>query len=347
MDKPKGARAEDSAALLELAEASIGSRVLQIVAELGIADHFPEGPAEPGWLAARTGADEDTLVSFLRLLAGHGVFRELPGGTFELTSRGALLRSDDPSSLRDVVRLHGFNYPVLEHAGYSLRTGEPAFPSLRGQTFFEHLRDNPGQGTVFGAAMAGLSRAEREDVLTGYDFSPYRHVVDVGGGDGTLLASILRTHPEASGTLFDQPHVVPSAERTRDDLRLHGRMDVVAGDFFTDVVPKGDLHVLKSIIHDWSRPEAEVILRHCREAMSDGGRLVLFERVLLPDNAPSQTKSWDVLMRVLLGGAERTVAEFQDLFESCGLAFEQATRVGPAMFVVEAVRSVSTGHAIE
>ncbi|GHH56440.1 methyltransferase [Lentzea cavernae] len=343
MDKVN--RAQDSAALLELAEASIASRVLHLVAELGIADHFADGPAQPRWLAARTDTDEDALVSFLRLLAGHGVFHELPDGTFELTPRGALLRTEHPSSLRDVVRLLGFNYHVLGHAGYTLHTGEPAFPDLEGQPLFEYLRDDPALGTVFGGAMAGLSRSEGEDVLAGYDFSPYRHVVDVAGGDGTLLASILLAHPDASGTLFDQPHVVPSAERRRGELGLHGRMEIVAGDFFTGVVPKGDLHVLKSIVHDWSRPDAEKILRHCRDAMPDDGRLVLFERVLVPDNAPSQTKSWDVLVRVLLGGRERTVEEFQDLFASCGLVFVEATRIGPAMFAVEAVRGVTADHA--
>ncbi|OZM72138.1 methyltransferase [Amycolatopsis antarctica] len=330
---------DDANELLLLGHAAITAKVLSLVAEVGVADHFDGAPVTVEWLAERTAAEPSALRSFLRVLAGHDVVRELPDGRFELTERGTLLRSDHPKSLRSILSLHKVLFLPLDRADHTLFTGQSSFELVHGTPQFEYYRKNPELGALFNAGMADLSNCERDDVLRCYDFSPYRRIVDVAGGDGTLLCAVLGQHPEATGIVFEQDHVTAETEKNRARHGLQDRLEVVAGDFFAEVVAGGDLYLLKSIIHDWPTPEAEKILRRCREAMPVGARLVLFERVLFPDNAYGLAKTFDVMMRTLFAGAERTVDEFAELFANCGLEFVGTTPVGGSLHAVEAVRA--------
>jgi hypothetical protein len=182
-----------------------------------------------------------------------------------------------------------------------------------GQPRFEYLRSHPDEGALFDAAMADLSRGESEAIAAAYDFSGYRHIVDVAGGSGTLLASILRDNPGATGVLFDRPEVTKLAEELRAVAGLCERMTIVAGDFFDE------------------------ILLTTRLAIPEHARLVLFERLLIPDNAPSQAKTMDLLMHLLFGGRERTRPDFEQLLTDSGFRLSAIDRAGSALYAIEAV----------
>lgn len=325
----------DAAALLELGEAMVPSRALQVVATIGLADLFEDAPRSAHDLAAETSTDPHVLTSILRLLGGHGVFAETADGRFGLTARGALLRSDHPRSMRPVLSVCDFTFPVLAHLDHSLRAGEPAFLTAYGLPLFEYYRAHPDRGAIFDAAMSEISRAESAAILRSYDFSAYRRIVDVGGGEGVLLTAALSASPTSAGVLFDQPHVTARAEQAVAEAGLDGRLTIVSGDFFESVPPDGDLYVLKSVIHDWGDDQAVEILRNCRRAISPTGRLVLFEHMLIPDNAPSQTKTWDLVMFTINGGRERTRTDYEKLFGDSGFRLDRVVPTGSAVFGVE------------
>lgn len=324
--------------VLLLAGGVLAAHALHLVAELGIADLFEAGARTIDDLAAALPAHSYPLQSILRLLSSHGFFTEISPGTFDLTAKGRLLRTDHPRSMRSIVRLYGFSSPAVMETEHSLRTGLPAFDKVFGESFFDYLQDRPKQALLFDDAMADVARYEGEAILSAYDFAPYRRVVDVGGGDATLLSGILTANAGASGVLFDQPHVTPRAEQTRDRAGLADRLDIVGGDFFIEVPAGGDLYVLKSVIHDWQPDRAAVILRACRQAMPARSRLVIFERMLAPGNAShTMANTLDLALVLLLNGRARTEADYAALFADSGLRLDKITAVGSGVYAIEAV----------
>ncbi|TDV38590.1 methyltransferase [Actinophytocola oryzae] len=331
MEQPVAQESEqDALGVFALSEAMLPSRALHVVAELGVADLFGGAPRAAAELAETAGADPVALRIVLRLLAGHGLFHEPTTGVFELTGRGELLRSDHPRSLRAFVRTQGAVFDAVGALEHSVRTGEVAFEHVRRRSYFEHLRENPDQDALFNAAMSDLSRFDQDSIVTGYDFSRYSRIVDVAGGDGTLLKAILAGHPGPVGVLFDQEHVTATVAPT-------DRMTVVAGDFFGDIVAGGDLYLMKNIIHDWADDDAVAILRACRKVVPDHGRLVLFERMMAANEGPTQNNRLSLLMYVTFGSRERTRVEFEELFAASGFALDRTVAVGPVTHAVEAV----------
>jgi hypothetical protein len=250
------------------------------------------------------------------------------------------VRAGVPGSVRDYAVLVGEPMVWRSWGGilHSLRTGKPAFDHTFGAPLFEYLAAHPEEARVFDAAMTGRSAAENAAVLAAYDFSGAGTVVDVGGGQGALLAAILEANPRTRGVLFDRPHVVAAARPRLEAAGLApGRFDLVEGDFFGAVPAGGDIYVLKRIIHDWDDGRARSILRNCRAALSEAGRLLLVELVVPPGNEPSDAKLLDLLMLVYAGGRERTEAEYRDLLASAGFELARVVPTASNVSLVEAV----------
>jgi hypothetical protein len=218
----------------------------------------------------------------------------------------------------------------------SVLTGETAFDHVFGKGFFDYLGDHPDAAATFDDAMTSATRAHAEGVVEAYDFSGLRKVVDVGGGHGSLLAAILKTSPSATGALFDQPSVVAGATAVLEAEGVADRCDLVSGDMFESVPAGGDAYVLKWIIHDWDDARAISILKSCRTTIADNGRVLLIERVLAPPGEVSQGTRGDVTMMALMGGRERTEAEFRGLLEATGFAL---TRVVPAAIELSVIEA--------
>jgi SAM-dependent methyltransferase len=226
--------------------------------------------------------------------------------------------------------------PIVE----TVRTGTPGVDLAHGMGLFEFLASHPEHAASFGAAMSERTAAFAPGVAAGHDFSGMRTVVDVGGGTGTLLAAILRAHGQLRGVLMETPAVVPAARLALTVAGVADRCEVVAGDFFARVPDGADRYLLANVLHDWDDDRAVAILARCGEAMADGGRVLIIER-LIPDD-PEQalpTLLSDLNMLIVTGGKERTNAEYGGLLARAGLSLH---RVSPVTFpygVIEGVRS--------
>ena len=332
----------DEAAIQQVFQLTTGfmvSAALGVVAQLGVADHLADGPRSTADLAARTGANEDALYRVLRALATTGIFTETSSRTFALTPSGALLRSNVPGSVKDMVLwlCDSFHFRVYAEMAHSVRTGETLGDKLLGMPVFEYLQQNPELAARFNNAMTNFSAGIAPAVLEAYDFGGIGVLVDVAGGHGMLLASVLRKYPSMRGILFDVEHVIAGANAP-EALGVADRCDKVSGDFFKAVPRGGDAYVLKSIIHDWDDEKAGAILRNTRDALEGkpNGKVLLVEAVIKPGNEPDLSKLGDLEMLLLPGGRERTEAEFAALFARNGF---QLTRVVPThapLWVVEA-----------
>jgi hypothetical protein len=296
------------------------SRAVHVVAKLGVADLLADGPASSQELARATGTHHRSLYRILRLLGALGVFDEVEPGSFGLTVLGDRLRSDAPASMRSWATFLVGGVQPYEHILETVRTGKPGIDIAYGMGIFEFLRQDPDSAAVFNAAMSERTAAFAPSVADTYDFSDIRSIADVGGGQGTLLAEILRRHSHLRGTLLETAAVASRAQALLEGTDLAGRWDVVAGDFFEHVPRGADCYVLANIVHDWDDERAGKILRNCRESMASGGRVLIVER-LIPDEPRDAVPALlsDVNMLINTGGQERTNAEYAVLLARAGL----------------------------
>jgi hypothetical protein len=159
-------------------------------------------------------------------------------------------------------------------------------------------------------------------------------VVDVGGGDGSLLQAVVTANPALRGIVVDLPAVSGRAAARLASTPVADRLRAESGDFFGHL-PAGDAYVLAQILHDWDDADAARILAACRRAAPDGARLLVLEQLVPEGPDPSPVKLLDLQMLVLLGGRERTLEEFEQLFEEAGWRLVE-TRDGPRSTLIEA-----------
>ncbi|HEV2236097.1 MAG TPA: methyltransferase [Ktedonobacterales bacterium] len=306
------------------------SQALYGVVLLGIPDLLAHGPRASDDLAGATGAHAGALFRVLRFLAGVGLFDEVAPRTFGLTAAGALLRSDVPGSLNASVRMRmdPANWQAWGDMQHSLRTGEPAFDHVHGQGLFDYLSAHPNAARNFDASMTDNTARSGTAITAVYDFSGIARVVDVGGGQGRLLATVLHAHPAMRGVLFDRPPVIEAARASLAAAGVLERCELVGGDFFA-AVPSGDAYLLRQVLHDWDEARATAILASCGRAMAADGRVLVIERVVAPDyHQALPTLSMDMVMLVLLGGLQRTEDEYRALFTGAGLRLARVAPLG-------------------
>ena len=310
---------------------------IPIVAEAGIADLLLEGPRSVSALAAATGLDADALGRLLRLLASLGVFAENGDGEYVNTRRSETLAAGAPMSMRDIAALAltpGWSAALQAIPAAVRGSGATAWDVAHDTPIFEYLPAHPDEATVFQTAMTMFSAAEAAAVTDAYDFSGIETLVDVGGSQGVLLASILRATPSMRGVLFDLPVMVDGAGELFAAEGVADRATVVGGDFF-ESIPTGDAHILKHILHDWDDEHCVAILRNSRNATIEGGRLLVIEEALPPGNAPSPGKILDLFM-LMVGGRERTQAEYGALLEQAGYELKRIIPTATPLHVIEA-----------
>jgi SAM-dependent methyltransferase len=329
-----------STAMLRMIEGFWLSQALSVVVKLGIADLLKEGPKNSEELARATKMHGPSLYRVLRALAAEGVFSEDGSGCFSVTPLGATLQTGVPGSLRAFVleQLDDEHYGAWGDLMHSVKTGETAFGHHFNMDLWQYRASHPEDAKTFDEAMANMTEAAIEPILGAYDFSSFRTVVDIGGGDGSLLTAILGKHPGVKGVLFDMPRVTPKAERRIKAAGLAKRCEVVSGDFFKSVPAGGDAYILKAVIHDWDDERAAAILKNCLRAMSPNGKLLLIEAVIPPGNGPFFHKFMDLNMMVMAGGRERTGDEYRALLKSAGCELARIIPTSSELSVIEAVR---------
>ena len=323
------------AALKRLVDGYRVSQAISATVSLGVPDLLGDGSSTSAELAAATGADEAMLYRVLRALASAGVLTEGGGRRFALTELGRPLRTDSPDSLAGWAEFIGRPHEWQAWSGLAdaVRTGKNAFTSVHGTDVWTHRAQRPEEGAYFDRAMESRLHLMTASLLD-YDFGRFRRIVDLGGGNGALLAAILNAHDEVEGVLFDQEHVVAGAPAVLEGAGVAGRCEVVAGSFFESVPEGGDAYVMSAILHDWEDGDARRILETVRRAIPGDGTLLVLERLVGGPNEDFETKLGDLTMLVIPGGRERTRDEFADLFSSAGFRLRDAIPAG-SHFVIE------------
>jgi len=310
-----------SAQLLQMIMGKWVSAAISAAAELGIADQLAGGDKTVDELAAATSAHAPSLYRLLRSLASVGIFAETQTRRFTLTPLAQCLRSDVPDSMREMARfsIMPAAWQAWGELVHSVKTGESGVrKAFAVDNPFDYFKDHPEEAAIFDGAMTDMTRQTAPGVAQAYDFGRFGTLMDVAGGRGFLLATILKRHPNLRGILLELPHVAESARQTFAAEDLDYRCQVVSGDFIESVPPGADAYLMKHIIHDWDDAHALTILRNIHKVIQPSGRLLLVETVVPTGNEPSFAKLLDLEMMVLPGGLERTRDEYRDLFAAAG-----------------------------
>jgi hypothetical protein len=326
------------AEVLAAASGHVLARAIHVACDLGLADCFQGESNTAAAVGSALGVDATAVRRLLHLLSRNGFFEETADGSFLITSRGAMLRSDAPGATADVIRSLG--HPGVWEAFRSLeqtiRSGTPPLPRLHGlyepSGRLPHERD-------FSRAMSGYHWGEPEALADNYDFSGFRSIVDVGGSGGALICTLLERFPTLHGTIFDRPGLEEEALATIASRGLEKRCTFIGGDFFRKVPEGKELYILSHILHDWPEQEAVSILRSCSEAMGMAGRLIILEALITPGGEGESEIPADILLLANTGGRLRTLEEHRTLLAAAGLRFSRTVSCGPLVSLIEAARS--------
>jgi hypothetical protein len=322
------------------------SQAIYAAAKFGIADLLAasSAPRTIDDLAAATSTNPDALYRLLRALASASIFVEGPSRHFSLTPLAEPLQSNVPGSKRALALMMGDEqFHAWIELVYSIQTGQKAFDKVFGQPIFDYLGQHHDKAQVFDAAMVGIHGRESGEVLQAYDFSQFKTLVDIGGGNGSQLIAVLEANPALRGVLFDLPHVIERARAPIAAACLSDRCELIPGSFFESVPAisaDGPVaYFMRHIIHDWDDERSLTILRNCHRAMPADARLLLVESVIPPGNEPFAGKFLDLVMLLIPGGKERTADEYRTLFAQAGFELTQIVPTSSEVSIIEAVKA--------
>jgi hypothetical protein len=314
------------------------TQMIYVATKLGIADLLKDGPKSIGTLAESTGAHPQALYRLMRGLASTGIFAETEDHHFQLTPLATLLQAGVPGSMRNFALWAGeaMTWRPFGELLHSVRTGKPAFKQVFDMGIMDYLAQNAEASEIFNQVMTERAGPTAAAVCAAYDFSGVDKLVDVGGGHGILITTILKATPHLHGVVFDLPSVVEGAAGLIEQEGVADRCEIIPGNFFESVPVAGDAYILSSVIHDWDDDHAITILKNIRQNMPKDGRLLLVEYVIQPGNEPFPGNISDIIMLVTENGLERTEAEFRTLLEKAGFKLTNIIQTQSAMSVIEA-----------
>jgi hypothetical protein len=309
--------------LCELIWSCAVSEALHATVQLGIPEILEGDPKSLDEIAAATSTDPWSLESVLRTLIAFEVLENNREERYGLTGMGRLLLKSAAHSLAaDAGEFFPTVYNSLGALTTAVRTGDIAFNSVYHKTFYDYLTTNETLAATFYSMMEASAPQRYKGLAAIYDFSAVSHVIDVGGGDGSLLIQLLSEHPEIKGTVFDLPHVAARASSRIEAAGLSPRCQVVSGDFRMSVPAGGDLYILAQILNNWRDEDARTILANCRAAMNYGDRLIILE----PIYAHGTYSRWRALVSLGVmaqrGGRSRTEAQLRSLLRTAGFEVE-------------------------
>jgi hypothetical protein len=313
------------------------SWMLYAVAERGVADLLADGPQTSIELARAAGVHEPSLYRLLRSLSSFGVFEEESPRRFSLNPLGSALKTGDPSAARDMVMLLPWFARAWAEFPRTVAGGENGMQLAFGMPVFEYLAQNPTESGNFNRTMIATGAGEPAAVAEAYDFSDVHRLVDVGGGIGTLLTTVLDRYPLVRGVLFDRPDVIDDARPTLAEHGVTERCEVVGGDFFVALPENADAYLMSHVLHDWDDDLCVAILRNCRAAIDPDGRLLIVEMVLPPGGEPHPSQMLDMIMLAIAGGMERTEEQYGELLRRGGFRLTRVVPTGSAVSVIAAV----------
>jgi ubiquinone/menaquinone biosynthesis C-methylase UbiE len=311
------------------------SQSIHVAAKLKLADLIHAGPKTGAELAAATKTQPQALYRLLRALASAEIFREEAGGKFHMTDKADLLRDAHGSMWAVAMMMGDEHFRSWGDLLYSVQTGKPAFDHIFGKPVFEWLSQHAEEAKIFDAAMTGFHGPETQAMIDAYDYTGINTLVDIGGGNGTVLTAVLQKNPTMEAILYDLPGVIERAKKNLADAGLSSRCKTMAGSFFDSVPVGGDAYQMRHIIHDWTDEQCDTILRNVRRVIPKHGRLLVIEMVIKPGNEPQPAKWLDLNMLVLPGGRERTEAEYRDMYAKADFRLERIVPTPTEVSVIE------------
>lgn len=299
------------------------TQLIYIAAKLKISDILFECEKTIDELAQLTKTHKESLYRVLRACTSMGLYKE-KDNKFYLTKVGNLLISDNPDSIRPIALMRGeeVNWKPWGELLYAVQTGESAFEKVFNMNLFEYYNKNPKSGEVFNEGMRIGSKYNIEMILEKYDFSKFKKIIDVGGGNGSLLISILEKYNSCKGILYDLPTVVKEANKYIDISKIKDNIKIESGNMFLNVPEGGDCYLVKRILHDWDDCNCINILKNCRESILTDGILLIIDSVIIK-NEPTGKINDVHMMVVCPGGKERTREEFIYLLNQSGFKLKK------------------------
>ena len=324
--------------MLQIINGGYVAGAIACLAQLGVPDLVDGAPKSAEELASEIGAEPRALYRLMRATASVGVLAEGPDGKFSQTPMSTVLRSNATPSLRSFAIMGGREWHARgwSHLEYCVRTGKQALDKIYGAHIFDFLKQHPAEGQIFNDAMTELSMIDGPAVAEAYNFEGIRSIVDVAGGHGFLLATILEKNPYLQGTLYEAPHIVEGA--ANGPLKpVMERCTLASGDMFSSVPAGADAYIMKHIIHDWPDDRCIQLLKACRKGVNADGRLLVVDSVIRPGNDFSPGKFLDLQMLIFPSGCERTEKQFGDLFAAAGWELRRIIPTAASDSIVEGV----------
>jgi 2-polyprenyl-3-methyl-5-hydroxy-6-metoxy-1,4-benzoquinol methylase len=313
------------------------TQLLALAARLNLAEYLSGGAKTALQLSQVTNTNTQALYRLLRALSNLGIVEKNEDGTFSITPSGRLLCENAPGSVRNVAILYGEHWLWQAYArlSYSVEQGKQAFEFVHRQTLYNYLQKNSPASDAFNRAMSDFSNIESESIKNAYSFSEAQSIVDVGGGQGVLVSSILKANLHISAIVFDLPEVINTIATESITQKNSFRISYARGDFFSNVPAGGDIYLLKSVLHNWDDASCISILRNCHKAMAKNAKLLIIERIIPDGNEKSESKLFDINMLVMTGGQERTKDEYKKLLDVAGFYLLQVISTHSPMSILE------------
>lgn len=321
--------------LLQMINSYWTAQAIHVAAKLKLADRINEGPKTAAELAALTNTQPQALSRLLRALASVEIFYEDDRGRFHITPIAECLLDVHGSQYAVAMMMGDEHYRSWGELLYSVQTGKPAFDHIYGKGIFEYLAEHPEPAKIFDAAMTGFHGPETQAMIESYDYAGVNTLVDIGGGNGSVLTAVLKNNPALKGILYDLPGVIERAKKNIHEAGLSARCQTIAGSFFESAPPGGDAYQMRHIIHDWTDEQCHTILSHIRKVIPKTGRLLVIEMVIKPRNEFQLAKWLDLNMLVLPGGRERTEAEYAEMYAKAGFRLERVVPTPTEVSVIE------------
>jgi SAM-dependent methyltransferase len=322
--------------LSEISSGFMKTQAVYSIAKLGIAEYLSDGPKSSEALAEIIDVDPAALYRLLRAVESIGFFTEPQPGIFALTPLGEYLNKDTPGGFYNQIIMNcELFYNLWGELIYTVKSGRSADQKVYGKSFFEYLQQHSEQTELFNKEMTNFISTMAPAIVAAYDFNSFGTIVDIGGGHGTLMAVILQANPQVQGIIFDLPITVNGAQQRFNKIGLSKRCKFVGGDFF-ESLPAANCMILSAIISDWNDEQSARILSNCRRPIAPDGRLLLLERLVIPEEPAPPTAFLDLAMLLAGGGTGRSKKEYQKLLADSGFDLIRVIPTGTQRSIFEA-----------
>ena len=324
-------------AIIEITQGFYVTRAIGVAADLNLAEHLKTKPKTVAELAKLTNTHKESLYRLMRMLASQGIFVEKENQVFT-NNRLSKTLLDQQDSMRHMVihQVNGINWKMFDELDHVVKTGENAAQKVLGMDVFEYLEKNPDKNKIYNNAMTNSSLMLSYAILSEYNFSKAKTIIDIGGGQGILLAMILYKYPSVKGKVFDLPHVVEGAKIIAEQYHVNDRLETISGNFFENIPEGADMYFLKSIIHNLSDEQCVDLLAKIGSVLPTNGRILIFEPIVENNNKYSFAKLYDIQMLVARnGGKERTKEEFKEIIKKADLKLHKITQTAAPFSIIE------------